>query len=48
MQLVEKHIIKKNHSFYNECDLLCFKSKNIYNLSLYKIKETIQDNNYEI
>jgi putative transposase len=48
MQLVEKHIIKKNHSFYNECDSLCFKSKNIYNLSLYKIKETIQDNNYEI
>ena len=27
MYLVEKHIISNTHSFYNECDDLCFKSK---------------------
>jgi putative transposase len=48
MQLVERHKINKNHSFYNECNSLCFKSKNIYNLSLYKIKESLKDNNYDI
>jgi len=47
MQLVEKHIIKKNHSFYSECDQLCFKSKNIYNLSLYKVREGFFINDYE-
>jgi len=30
MQLVEQHIIKKQHPFYKECDELCFKSKNLY------------------
>jgi putative transposase len=39
MILVEQHIINKKHSFYNECDLLCFKSKNIYNQSLYNIRQ---------
>ena len=39
MYLVEKHIIKKTHSFYNECDELCFKSKNIYNQALYNVRQ---------
>lgn len=39
MYLVEKHIINKNHSFYNECDDLCFKSKNIYNQGLYNVRQ---------
>lgn len=29
MQLVERHIIDKNHSLYKECNRLCFSSKNI-------------------
>lgn len=39
MQLVEKHIIKKSHSFFNECDNLCFLSKNLYNSGLYEIRQ---------
>lgn len=29
MQLIEQHIIKSNNIFFNECDSLCFKSKNL-------------------
>ncbi len=39
MQLVEQHIIKHNSEFYSECDLLCFKSKNLYNSCLYTIRQ---------
>ncbi len=39
MILVEKHIINSNHSFFNECDSLCFKSKNLYNQALYNVRQ---------
>ena len=39
MQLVEKHIIRLNHTLYKECDRLCFASKNIYNQTLYLIRQ---------
>lgn len=39
MYLTEKHIIKKTHPFYNECDRLCFLSKNIYNQGLYNVRQ---------
>ena len=39
MQLVEKHIIRLNHTLYKECDKLCFASKNIYNQALYLIRQ---------
>ena len=39
MLLVEQHIIKKNHRFYSECDMLCFKSKNLYNSGLYSVRQ---------
>jgi len=39
MILVEKHIINKTHSYYNECDELCFKSKNLYNQALYNVRQ---------
>jgi len=39
MLLTEKHIIKKGHKFYKECEGVCFKSKNIYNYSLYNIRQ---------
>lgn len=38
MTLTEKHIINKNHPFFKECDSLCFKSKNLYNYSLYLVR----------
>lgn len=39
MYLIEKHIINTKHSFYNECDSLCFQSKNIYNQALYNVRQ---------
>lgn len=33
--LTERHIIKENHVFFNECDELSFKAKNLYNATLY-------------
>jgi putative transposase len=39
MQLVEQHIIKDNDEFYKECDELCFKVKNLYNSSLYIVRQ---------
>ena len=39
MQLVEKHIINKGHSFYTSLDDLCFKSKNLYNATLYAVRQ---------
>lgn len=43
MQLVERHIINRNHSLYNECDSLCFSSKNIYNRTLYLIRKEYEE-----
>lgn len=45
MKLTEKHIIKANHSFFKECDELCFKSKNVYNSSLYYFRQNFIHNN---
>lgn len=39
MYLTERHIIRKSHRFYGECDSLCFQSKNIYNQGLYNIRQ---------
>lgn len=33
--LTERHVIKENHAFFNECDELSFKAKNLYNATLY-------------
>ena len=39
MYLTEKHNIKRTHPFYDECDRLCFQSKNIYNQGLYNVRQ---------
>ena len=39
MQLVEKHIIKPNHKYFKELDNLCFLSKNLYNATLYEVRQ---------
>jgi len=39
LYLIEKHIIKKNNKFYTEIDKLSFLSKNLYNMSLYNIRQ---------
>jgi len=39
MQLVERHIINSNHFAYNECDKICFASKNLYNKANYIVRQ---------
>ena len=39
MVLVEKHIIKPSHQYYDELDHLCFLSKNLYNSTLYTVRQ---------
>lgn len=44
MQLTEKHIIKLSNPLFKECDKLCFNSKNIYNCSMFLIKQDYINN----
>jgi putative transposase len=47
MQLVERHVINKNHIFYQEIEQLCFFSKNLYNAANYIVRqEYIQNRVY--
>ena len=39
MILVEQINYKKSHKDFNELDTLCFLSKNLYNSTLYKVRE---------
>ena len=39
MQLVEKHIIDRNHWLYKRLDNLCFLSKNLFNYANYLIRQ---------
>lgn len=39
MQLVERHHYKKTHKYWQECDTLCFKAKNLYNLCNYYMRQ---------
>lgn len=39
MQLVEQHIIRSNHPSYKECDDLAWRTKNLYNASLYVLRQ---------
>ena len=44
MVLVEKHIIKHKHKYYNEADNLCWLSKNLYNSTLYSVRQYYFEN----
>ena len=39
MKLVQTQIIKNNHKDYVELDRLCFLSKNLYNDTLYCVRQ---------
>ena len=39
MTLVEVHVINKNHKYWDELDNLCFLSKNLYNSTLYRVRQ---------
>ncbi|HLP90138.1 MAG TPA: RNA-guided endonuclease TnpB family protein, partial [Nostocaceae cyanobacterium] len=40
MKLVERHIIKKTHPFYQQIDDLCWRSKNLYNYANYWVRQS--------
>jgi putative transposase len=44
MQLVEQHIVKREHSCFTKLDELCFKSKNLYNAGLYEVRQAFFQN----
>lgn len=44
MLLVERHIIKPKHKNYNELDNLCWLSKNLYNSTLYNVRQHYFEN----
>ena len=45
MRLVEQHIIKSNHKHYNDLKHLCRMSKNLYNATLYAVRQYYFENN---
>ena len=44
MRLVEQHIIKPNNRYYKELKNLCGLSKNLYNTTLYEIRQYFFEN----
>lgn len=44
--LVEKHLIREDDPYYHELDELTFKSKNLYNATLYAMRQFFFENNY--
>ena len=44
MRLVEQHIIKSNHKYYKELKNLCRLSKNLYNSTLFEIRQYFFEN----
>jgi IS605 OrfB family transposase len=38
MKLVKQIQVNKNHPYFEECDRICFNSKNLYNQALYRVK----------
>jgi putative transposase len=45
MYLTEEHIITRNHKHWKKCDDLTFKSKNLFNYSLYVLKNHLKETN---
>ena len=44
MQLTERHRVDRNNTMFKQCEDICFATKNIYNRSLYLIKQDWENN----
>ena len=44
--LIEKHIIKSRHKYYNKCDEITFLAKNVYNATLYEQRQSFFRNDF--
>ena len=47
MILSERHLIKSNHPFYDECDKLTFLAKNLYNATLYYQRDSFFNKDFK-
>ena len=47
LSLTERHIISETHPFFQECDALCFLSKNLYNATLYAQRQSFFREDFE-
>ena len=47
LSLTERHVITENHPLFQECDALCFLSKNLYNATLYAQRQSFFAGNFE-
>lgn len=47
ISLSERHIIGPNHPLFDECDRLCFLSKNLYNATLYAQRQSFFANEFQ-
>ena len=47
ISLTERHIIAETHPFFQECDALCFLSKNLYNATLYTQRQSFFKDDFE-
>lgn len=47
MILCERHIIKKSHPFYDECDNLTYLAKNLYNSTLYYQRDSFFNKDFK-
>ena len=45
LQLTQQIIINNKHRWYSVLDVLCFKSKNLYNYALYQIRQYYKNTN---
>ena len=43
MLLVERHIFTDQHEYFKELDYLCFLSKNLYNSSIYTLRQKYKE-----
>ena len=44
MTLTERHVVNRTNPMFKELDDLCFKSKNLYNATLYRIRQEYINN----
>ena len=47
MILIERHLIKATHPFYDECDKLTFLAKNLYNTTLYYQRDSFFNQDFK-
>ena len=45
--LIERHIIREGHEYYNKCDEITYLAKNVYNATLYEQRQSFINGNFK-